>query len=185
MKRTFDLLIALLAAPIAAIVCILVAIPIAIEGRCSPFFWQERLGLHEKPFWLIKLRTMRADTPQAGSHEIGENAILRTGAVIRKLKIDELPQLWNVICGHMSLVGPRPGLPSQDQLRDARRSHGVFDLKPGITGVSQVAGLDMSQPWQLAESDARYGGTWSLWTDLRLLWQTLAGGGRGDAAASR
>jgi lipopolysaccharide/colanic/teichoic acid biosynthesis glycosyltransferase len=184
MKRIFDLLIALLAAPLALVICLIAAIPIAIECRASPFFLQERLGLRERPFKLLKLRTMHTNTPPGGSHEIGQAAILKSGSVIRKFKIDELPQLWNVIAGHMSLVGPRPGLAVQLELTEARRKHCVFGLIPGITGISQVNGIDMSTPWKLAESDARYGGDWSLREDFDLLVRTALGGGSGDAARS-
>ena len=125
---------------------------------------------------------MSIGTAEGASHEIGTATVLRVGRLIRKLKIDELPQLWNVLIGDMSLVGPRPGLPVQLELTEARRALGVFALRPGITGVSQVAGLDMSTPWQLAESDARYLGSWRAGRDLQILWQTASGGGRGDAA---
>lgn len=183
-KRSFDLIAALILAPMAIVACILASIPVAIEARASPFFIQRRLGRHERPFNLLKLRTMHVGTPHAASHEIGRNQILRSGAVIRRYKIDELPQLWNVIKGDMSLVGPRPGLPVQHELTAARRRFGVFEMLPGITGISQVAGIDMSAPWKLAESDARYARKWRLRDDLRLLFDTAAGRGRGDAAGA-
>lgn len=181
-KRIFDCSIALLALPFAALLCILCVIPVWVEGRANPFFLQTRLGLHARPFRLLKIRTMSAGTTQGASHEIGTSTVLRVGRLIRKLKIDELPQLWNVLTGDMSLVGPRPGLPVQRELTEARRAHGVFQLRPGITGVSQVAGLDMSTPLKLAESDARYLGSWHAARDLHILWQTVGGRGRGDAA---
>ena len=181
-KRILDCGIVLLAFPLAALVCALCAIPVWIEGRANPFFLQTRLGRSERPFWLLKIRTMSAGTAQGASHEIGTSTVLRVGRIIRKLKIDELPQLWNVLTGDMSLVGPRPGLPNQLELTEARRAHGVFALRPGITGVSQVAGLDMSTPWKLAENDAHYLGSWRARRDLHILWQTIGGGGRGDAA---
>jgi O-antigen biosynthesis protein WbqP len=181
-KRIFDCGIALLALPPASLLCVLCAIPVWIEGRANPFFLQSRLGRRERPFNLLKIRTMSAGTVQGASHEIGTSTVLRVGRLIRRLKIDELPQLWNVLTGDMSLVGPRPGLPVQRELTEARRAHGVFELRPGITGVSQVAGLDMSTPLKLAESDARYLGPWSAGCDLLILWRTVSGSGRGDAA---
>lgn len=184
LKRSFDLVTALLLAPVAVIVCLLAAIPVAVESRASPFFIQRRVGRHERPFKLLKLRTMHVDAPQGGSHEIGRDKILRSGAILRRFKIDEFPQLWNVITGDMSLVGPRPGLPVQAELLAARRSFGVFELVPGITGISQVTGIDMSVPWELAASDARYLGPWRLGNDLSLLLSTAAGRGRGDAAGA-
>ena len=107
----------------------------------------------------------------------------RSGRWIRRLKIDELPQLWNVLRGDMSFVGPRPCLPSQLVLIEARREVGVLALQPGITGVAQVAGLDMSDPARLAVADSAYCGAWSIGRDLNLLVRTFAGQGGGDAAA--
>jgi O-antigen biosynthesis protein WbqP len=181
-KRIFDFSVALVALPFAALICGLCAVPVWIEARANPFFLQIRLGRNEQLFRLLKIRTMFANTPQGASHEIGMASVLRTGHIIRKLKIDELPQLWNVLVGEMSLVGPRPGLPIQHELIEARRSQGVYELRPGITGVSQIAGLDMSTPKRLAESDAQYLGPWRLQRDLAILWRTVNGSGRGDAA---
>lgn len=183
MKRVFDLIIASLLAPVALTVCILVAIPIMIECRGSPFFRQVRLGQHERLFRLLKLRTMAIGTKDAASHEIGTSTVLRTGVVLRKLKIDELPQIWNVLIGDMSFVGPRPGLPVQTELTKSRREYGVYDLRPGITGLSQIEGLDMSTPHALAISDARYLGKWSPRQDIAILLGTAFGKGFGDAAA--
>ena len=126
---------------------------------------------------------MAVDTVDAASHMIDQRQILRVGRMIRAFKIDELPQLWNVLAGDMSLVGPRPNLPVQKELTAARREHDVFTLLPGITGVSQIAGLDMSAPWKLARVDATYIGPWHPGRDLAILFQTILGKGRGDAAA--
>jgi O-antigen biosynthesis protein WbqP len=181
-KRVFDLVIALFLTPFAIFICLLAAICVTIECRSSPFFWQSRLGLYEKPFSLLKLRSMHVDTVQAGSHEIGESAILKTGTFIRKLKLDELPQLWNVLRGEMSLVGPRPGLVTQYELAAERRSYGVFKMLPGITGISQISKIDMSTPRKLSISDAVYSRPWTLKGDLRILARTILGSGMGDAA---
>ena len=183
MKRVFDLLLSILAVPFALPLCIIAGAAIWFECRASPFFWQSRLGRNEAPFRLLKLRTMAVDTIQAASHEVGASQILRTGRIIRKTKIDELPQLWNVLKGEMSLVGPRPGLAVQLELTAARREYDVFALEPGITGISQIAGLDMSSPWELAKLDATYAQPWSVHTDLRILVRTVLGKGSGDAAA--
>lgn len=182
MKRCFDLFLAIALAPIAVILCLLAAIPIAVECRGVPFFVQTRLGKNERPFKLLKIRTMHISTPSAGSHEIGSQYILTAGKMLRKLKIDELPQVWNVLNGTMSFVGPRPGLPNQCDLTKMRRRHGVFALIPGITGISQIQGLDMSTPEQLALSDKIYDRPWSLIGDLKILARTLQGKGSGDAA---
>lgn len=181
-KRMFDIGLAMMLFPVAVPMCAVAALLIWREDKANPLFVQYRLGRNGRKFRLIKLRTMRVDTGDRPSHETMEGSITRTGALLRRTKLDELPQIWNIVRGEMSFVGPRPGLPSQVELADSRRRHGVDRLIPGITGVAQVAGLDMSTPQHLAEIDASYLGKWSLRRDLLLLWKTAMGGGRGDAA---
>lgn len=181
-KRIFDLSLVLLLAMPAALASGMAACLIWLDDRSNPFFIQTRLGQNEQPFRLVKLRTMRIGSGDRPSHEMGRANITRVGSILRKTKLDELPQLWNVLRGEMSFVGPRPGLPSQILLADSRRHRGVHRLLPGITGVSQVQGLDMSTPEYLAEIDATYIGNWSAKRDLQLLVRTALGGGRGDAA---
>lgn len=182
-KRAFDLIVALMLLFPAAVLCAIAAVVIWMEDHANPFFSQLRLGHNGQTFRLIKLRTMRIGTGDIPSHHTVRGSITRTGAIFRRTKLDELPQIWNVLCGEMSFVGPRPGLPSQVELADCRRRFGVDRLLPGITGVAQVQGLDMSTPEHLARVDATYIGSWSLNRDLTLLWRTAIGGGRGDAAA--
>ncbi len=182
-KRLFDLVLALLLALPAAVACTVAALLIWLDDRANPFFVQLRLGRNGRTFRLVKLRTMRIGTGDRPSHETTQGSITRTGALLRRTKLDELPQLWNVLRGEMSFVGPRPGLPSQTTLANERHRHGVDRLSPGITGVSQVQGLDMSTPERLAETDAAYLHKWSLSRDLHLLVRTAMGGGRGDAAS--
>lgn len=181
-KRAFDLTLALIALIPATLISALLALPIWIETRANPLFVQTRVGRGRQPFRLVKLRTMRPDTQHRASHEIGAAQITRTGRLLRKTKLDELPQIWNVLVGEMSFVGPRPCLPSQQELIDERERRGVHALRPGITGPAQVAGLDMSTPVKLAVADAAYLAPWSLARDLRLMMLTAFGGGRGDAA---
>lgn len=182
MKRGFDLALSCLAIPFAIPICLIAGAAIWFECRASPFFWQSRLGRNEVPFRLLKLRTMAVDTIQAASHEVGQNHILHVGRIIRKTKIDELPQLWNVLIGEMSLVGPRPGLPVQQELTAARRAYNVYALTPGISGISQISGVDMSSPWELAKLDASYDHPWKMYKDLRIIVRTVLGKGGGDAA---
>lgn len=174
-------------------ICLALAIPaLAITALIAPFVWREtganpifsqlRVGRDGRLFTMLKLRTMRTGTPDRASHEVGHDAITRTGRLMRRTKIDELPQLWNVLMGDMSLVGPRPCLPVQTVLVEERRRLGVDRLRPGVTGVAQLKGLDMSQPIELARVDALYLGDWSIGRDLALLAQTVAGRGSGDAA---
>jgi O-antigen biosynthesis protein WbqP len=177
-KRALDLAAtAVLALPVALVVAC-VALAIRLETPGPALFLQRRVGRNGREFTCVKLRTMRLDTPNLPSHQVGASAVTRLGHLLRRLKIDELPQLWNVARGEMSLVGPRPALPSQLELKDARQRLGVLDMVPGITGISQVAGIDMSDPQRLASSDARY--VPSLSEDIRIIFATIAGQGRGD-----
>ena len=150
-----------------------------VETR-SPLFRQTRVGRHQKPFTLIKFRTMHPTTPTVATHLADSAAVTRLGRVLRRTKLDELPQLWNVIKGEMSLVGPRPCLPQQVELVSARAARGVFDQRPGITGLAQVHGMDMSDAQKLAEWDARMLASFSLAAYFRYIAQTVIGAGRGD-----
>jgi O-antigen biosynthesis protein WbqP len=181
MKRLLDLTLALLLAVPALLLCLLLAPLIALDCRASPLFVQTRVGRGGQPFAMVKLRTMAADTAHVASHDAPATAITRSGAWLRRLKIDELPQLINVLSGAMSFVGPRPSLPTQTALIEARRANGVLALRPGITGPAQVAGIDMRDPDVLARADAAYLAPWSLMRDVRLLIRTATGAGSGDA----
>lgn len=179
-KRVLDVLMAIALAPLALIATGVAAIAIRLESEGAALFAQPRIGQHGRTFICYKLRTMYLDTPQAGSHEIARHAVTRVGALLRQTKIDELPQLWNVLRGDMSFVGPRPSLPSQLELIGYRNRLGVLNMKPGITGLAQVRGVDMSKPEMLAHVDAEYGRRASVITDLSLLVRTLTGQGSGD-----
>jgi len=120
-----------------------------------PFFIQKRVGLNLKKFTLIKFRTMKIGTLSSGTHLIDPSNITRFGYFLRKLKLDELPQLLNVFMGHMSLVGPRPCLPSQRRLIIERKKRGVYKVKPGVTGLAQISRINMSTPVFLAKTDER------------------------------
>jgi lipopolysaccharide/colanic/teichoic acid biosynthesis glycosyltransferase len=121
----------------------------------TPLFIQKRVGLNLKNFSLIKFRTMKIGTLSAGTHLIDSSNITRFGYVLRKFKLDELPQLLNVFMGHMSLVGPRPCLPNQKRLIIERKKRGIYKVKPGITGLAQVSGINMSRPVLLAKTDLK------------------------------
>lgn len=146
----------------------------------SPFFVQERLGRNRKPFRLIKLRTMKVGTASVASHLASQSSITSYGKFLRRTKLDELPQLWNVLVGDMSLVGPRPGLENQTELTLERSARGVFDVRPGITGLSQVNEIDMSTPARLAEMDAKMIESMSLRIYFKYILQTIVGFGQGD-----
>ncbi len=146
----------------------------------APLFRQQRVGRRQKPFVLIKFRTMRPDTASVGTHQVNPAAITPYGRFLRRSKLDELPQLWNVLKGDMSLVGPRPCLPNQTELVQERERRGVFAARPGITGLAQVQGVDMSEPAHLAELDAQMLSKIGLGMYLRLLLKTVTGSGSGD-----
>jgi O-antigen biosynthesis protein WbqP len=116
---------------------------------------------------------MYVGTPSLPSHEAPANSVTSVGGILRKFKLDELPQFWNVLKGEMSLVGPRPCLPTQTELIECRKRLGVLAALPGITGLAQIRGIDMSNPKLLAETDATYLRTASFWLDLRILIGTL------------
>lgn len=146
----------------------------------SPIFRQVRVGRYKKPFTLVKFRTMRKDTASVASHLASASAITPFGGFLRKTKLDELPQLWNVLWGDMSLVGPRPGLFNQEELTAARDKKGIFNARPGITGLAQVNEIDMSTPELLAETDAKMLQNLTLANYFKYIFMTVAGKGSGD-----
>ncbi|ADH86486.1 sugar transferase [Desulfurivibrio alkaliphilus] len=150
----------------------------------SPLFRQQRVGRHRQPFVLVKLRTMRPDTASVASHLADASAITPYGRFLRRRKLDELPQLWNVLKGEMSLVGPRPCLFNQTELIEERARRRVFNARPGITGLAQIQGIDMSTPELLAQTDAKMIASLGLVDYFRYIFLTVTGKGRGDAAGS-
>lgn len=146
----------------------------------SPLFRQMRVGRHQKPFVLVKFRTMRPDTISVATHLSDVSAVTRFGRFLRHTKLDELPQLWNVLKGDMSLVGPRPCLFNQEELIHERAVRGVYEALPGITGLAQIKGIDMSTPQLLAETDAKMLENLNLENYFRYIFQTVMGKGAGD-----
>lgn len=161
-----------------------VVVLIGLFDTGSPVFRQVRVGRNKMPFTLVKFRTMRVDTASVATHLASSSSITPFGHFLRHTKLDELPQLWNVLKGEMSLVGPRPGLFNQRELTDAREKLGVFAVRPGITGLSQVNEIDMSTPQLLAESDAKMIAEMSLAYYFKYIFQTVAGKGSGDRVKS-
>lgn len=150
----------------------------------SPLFRQERVGRYKKPFTLVKFRTMAPETKSVASHLADSSSITPVGRFLRRTKLDELPQLWNVLKGEMSLVGPRPCLFNQVELIEERESRGVLAARPGITGLAQVNGIDMSTPKLLAETDAAMLRSLNLKHYFRYIVQTATGKGSGDRVKS-
>lgn len=152
---------------------ILVWVSVRLTSPGPGLFAQSRVGRSEIIFTCYKFRTMAVDAPQAGTHQVAPSHITPFGRFLRKTKIDELPQIWNVARGEMNLVGPRPCLPSQTELIDRRRDAGVYDCAPGVTGLAQVGGTDMSEPEKLARVDARYCRLRTIVLDIKLLFATV------------
>ncbi len=146
----------------------------------SPIFRQVRVGRHQQPFTLVKFRTMKVDTASVATHLASSASITPFGRFLRKTKLDELPQLWNVLKGEMSLVGPRPGLFNQEELTEERAKRGVFDVRPGITGLAQVNEIDMSTPALLAETDQKMIQSLTVTDYFKYIFMTVAGKGAGD-----
>jgi O-antigen biosynthesis protein WbqP len=150
------------------------AIAIFIEDGMPILYIQERIGKNKLIFRIIKMRTLKIEAPSIGTHELDQKYMLKSGKLIRKIKLDEFPQLINVLKGEINLVGPRPGLVSQVNLTECRDEKGVYDVKPGITGLSQVLGYDMSDPKKLAEIDKIYIEKQSSFIDFVILVSTFS-----------
>lgn len=159
---------------------LLVVFVLGLFDTGSPVFIQERVGKYKKPFKLIKFRTMSMVTESVATHLVQANSITKLGAFLRKTKLDELPQLINVLKGEMSFVGPRPCLYNQEELIAEREKREVLDVRPGITGLAQVNQIDMSTPELLAKWDARMIEEFSLGMYFKLILQTVTGAGSGD-----
>jgi O-antigen biosynthesis protein WbqP len=177
--RILDVILSLLGLVLLLpVMVVLVLLGFIYQG--SPLFRQVRLGREQQPFVLVKFRTMRLGTASVPTHLADGSSITPYGSFLRRTKLDELPQLWNVLKGEMSLVGPRPGLPNDAELTRARASQGVFAARPGVTGLAQISGIDMSTPERLAETDRRMLDSLSLRSYMGYLFRTVAGKGRGD-----
>ena len=173
MKRVVDIAIALPLLILTSPLMALAIVGIRLTSRGPGLFAQTRLGRGAEPFQCYKLRTMQAGTASVPTHEVPAAAITPIGAFLRKYKIDELPQLWNVLTGEMSLVGPRPCLPSQQDLIDRRQGLNVYSVRPGITGLAQIRAIDMSDPAECANADAEYLAKATGCLDAQILLRTL------------
>src|SRR5215470_9802000 len=181
MKRVFDFVVAALGLVFLMPVMLIIGYLVSRSSPGGALFVQARVGKSEKLFDCYKFRTMAHGAPVAGSHEVAASWVTPIGKRLRSLKLDELPQLFNVLRGDMSLVGPRPCLPNQAEVIAARRARGVFAIRPGITGIAQLAAIDMSMPEKLAEADSIYMRDRSFLGDLGIIAKTVLGQGSGDA----
>ena len=179
-KRLIDLTFAIFILIFVGWAMVLVWGLVRLTSAGPGIFAQERVGKNGKVFTCYKFRTMQQNTEQVGTHEVSSASITRIGAFLRKTKLDELPQVANILLNQMSLIGPRPCLPHQTKLVRERQSQNVFDLKPGISGLAQINDIDMSTPTLLADWDAQYAKIRGILPDLLIIIATAIGRGQGD-----
>lgn len=174
MKRLFDLAVALVAAVFLALPIVFVALAVRLTSPGPALYWSNRIGRNNRIFEMPKFRSMRIDTPAVATHLLQnpEQWLTPIGSFLRKSSLDELPQLWSILKGDMSLVGPRPALFNQDDLIALRTEKGVHELVPGLTGWAQVNGRDELPIPQKVQLDAEYLERRSLIFDVKILWMT-------------
>lgn len=175
-KRIFDILGGILIGILTIVPMLLTAIYIRLTSKGPALYWSKRVGVDNKIFLMPKFRTMYIDTPQVATHLLSNatNYLIVGGSFIRKLSLDELPQLYSVLNGQMSLVGPRPALFNQDDLIALRTERGIHELKPGVTGWAQINGRDELTIEEKVESDAYYLKNKSLILDMKIIILTAA-----------
>jgi O-antigen biosynthesis protein WbqP len=179
MTRLFDIMFSFIGLIILSpIIFILLVIVFFDTGR--PLFRQERVGKDKKSFSLMKFRSMHVNAPSVATHLASASLITTFGRFLRKSKLDELPQLWNVFMGDMSLVGPRPNLFNQKVLIVERELRNVYSVRPGITGLAQINKIDMSTPQLLAETDAKMIHELNTLGYFKYIFLTVLGAGFGD-----
>jgi O-antigen biosynthesis protein WbqP len=174
-KRLFDVLLALIALVILTVPLCLVALAVKLSSKGSVLYWSKRVGKDNRIFRMPKFRSMRADTPAVATHLLTkpEQYLTPIGSFIRKTSLDELPQLWSILAGDMSFVGPRPALYNQQDLIDLRTIHNVHTLVPGLTGWAQVNGRDELTIEDKVRFDAQYLARRSMGMDIGILWITF------------
>ena len=174
-KRLFDLLLASAACMVLAVPMLLVFLAVRLTSPGSALYWSDRVGRHNKNFKMPKFRSMRVGTPAVATHLLADakSHLTPIGSFLRKSSLDELPQLWSILVGSMSFVGPRPALFNQHDLIALRTQQGVHSLVPGLTGWAQVNGRDELPIPDKVNLDAKYLQQQSLLFDIRILWMTF------------
>lgn len=175
MKRLFDLVLGGVAAALLLVPVLLVALAVRLTSKGPALYWSDRVGRNNVIFKMPKFRSMRVGTPAVATHLLGNPGAHLTpiGSFLRKSSLDELPQLWSILKGDMSFVGPRPALFNQQDLIELRTALGVHLLVPGLTGWAQVNGRDELPILVKVQMDVAYLQSQSLWFDLRILWLTF------------
>lgn len=182
MKRVLDVVLATIAAVLLAMPCAVIALLVAITSRGSVLYWSDRVGIDNKLFSMPKFRTMRTGTPEVASHLLPDPATYLTGfgRFLRRTSLDELPQLWSILRGDMSFVGPRPALFNQGDLISQRTAAGVHGIVPGLTGWAQVNGRDELPIAEKVRLDAEYLRRRGILFDIQILWRTVVKAAIGD-----
>ncbi|NDP63263.1 sugar transferase [Polaromonas sp.] len=185
MKRMFDLFLAVAAALILVVPVSLVALMVRLTSPGPVLYWSDRVGRHNKLFKMPKFRSMRVGTPAVATHLLADPTTYLTpiGSFLRKSSLDELPQLWSILTGDMSFVGPRPALFNQHDLIELRTRFGVHELVPGLTGWAQINGRDELPIPDKVKLDVAYLQQQTLWFDIRILWLTFVKVIRRDGVA--
>lgn len=175
MKRVFDLVFCLLALAMLSIPLVLVALAVKLTSKGPAIYWSQRVGRHNRLFGMPKFRSMQINTPAVATHLLTDPATYLTpiGGFLRKSSLDELPQLWSILKGDMSFVGPRPALFNQDDLIELRTQAGVHLLQPGLTGWAQINGRDELPIPEKVKLDIEYMQRQSFWFDLFIVWLTV------------
>jgi O-antigen biosynthesis protein WbqP len=175
MKRLFDLLLALVAVAVLTVPVLLVAVLVRLTSRGPALYWSDRVGRNNVIFKMPKFRSMRVGTPAVATHLLADarSHLTPIGSFLRKSSLDELPQLWSILAGDMSFVGPRPALFNQQDLIALRTEQGVHTLMPGLTGWAQVNGRDELPIPEKVKLDVAYLQRQSVWFDMRILWLTF------------
>ena len=174
MKRIFDLALALVASLLLALPVFMVMLAVRLTSPGPALYWSDRVGRHNQLFKMPKFRSMRIDTPAVATHLLSnpEQWLTPIGSFLRRTSLDELPQLWSILKGDMSFVGPRPALFNQDDLIKLRTEKGVHEVLPGLTGWAQINGRDEIPIPQKVQLDAEYLHRQSILFDLKILWMT-------------
>jgi len=175
MKRLLDIVMSVSILGLISLPMLLIVIIILVTSPGPILYWSDRVGIHSRIFRMPKFRTMRIDTPEVATHLLDnpEQWLTPIGSFLRKTSIDELPQIWSILTGEMSFVGPRPALFNQDDLIKLRIEYGLDSLIPGLTGWAQVNGRDELTIFEKVLLDAEYSHRQTFWFDIKILWLTV------------
>ncbi len=176
-KRIFDIFLSLSSLPVVLPLLLVLAILVRLTSKGPALHWSKRVGKNNDPFSMPKLRTMHINTPQVATHLLGGDAqkhLTPIGGILRKLSLDELPQIYSILKGDMSFVGPRPALFNQDDLIELRTAKGIHKMKPGLTGWAQINGRDDIEIEEKVVLDTVYLDNLSLVFDLKIIFLTIA-----------